>query len=65
MSDQFISFWVNKDLSEHILPGNGKLLLVNSKTREIIMVLGSTVDEARNTLTEIGKGFDFPDFMEK
>lgn len=54
-------FWTSQDDLEQVVIGNGEILLIN-KTGESIKI-GTTLNEARNKLIDLGKDEDFPAFM--
>jgi len=54
-------FWKSMDDLEQVVIGNGEILLLDKDGKSAI--IGTTLDEARRRLAELGKDEDFPDFM--
>lgn len=54
-------FWTSLDELEQVVIGNGEILLINREGKSTL--LGTTLDAARKSLSDLGKADDFPDFM--
>ncbi|SDE89047.1 hypothetical protein [Sporomusa acidovorans] len=54
-------YWKSLDDLEEVVIGNGEILLIN-RNGELTQI-GTTLDDARNKLRDLGKDEDFPDFM--
>lgn len=59
MEAQYV--WTSVDALEQVVIGNGEILLIN-KAGEATRI-GITLEEARNTLIDLGRDEDFPEFM--
>ncbi|HWR07047.1 hypothetical protein [Sporomusa sp.] len=61
MSD-FTSFWYSDDMEEQVAVSDGEFLLLNTNTRKVEK-LGSTFEEAKESLKVLGKFENFSDFQ--
>lgn len=58
----FGSFWFSEDMEEQVVVSSGEFLLLNANTRKVER-LGTTLEEAKETLKILGRVADFPDFQ--